>query len=161
MSIQLRTLGSLDLRAPDGHEIRSLLAQPKRFALLAYLATSPGGFQRRDTLLALFWPGSDADSARASLRTALSVLRRSLGEGAVVTRGNDEVGVDSERLWCDVAAFEQALAAGAWELALELYRGDLLQGFHLDDTLEFDRWLDERRTGLRARAAGAAWKLAE
>src|SRR2546423_7778382 len=54
---QLRTLGQLDLSDSDGQPVRAILVQPKRFALLAYLAVaSPRGFQRRDLLLALFWP---------------------------------------------------------------------------------------------------------
>ncbi len=156
--IHLRALGSLDLRHEDGRALGSVLAQPKRFALLAYLAVSPG-FHRRDTLLGLFWPESSDEAARASLRTALSVLRRSLGEGVVAGRGNEEVGIDPGRLWCDVAACEQALAAGELERALEIYRGDLLEGFYIPEAAGFERWLEERRTELRQKAAEAAWRL--
>ncbi len=50
--IEFRTLGALDLRGLDGHQLHSLLAQPKRVALLAYLCVAnPGGFHRRDSLL--------------------------------------------------------------------------------------------------------------
>jgi hypothetical protein len=38
--IRLSLLGSLDLRASDGRQILSVLAQPKRVALLAYLAAN-------------------------------------------------------------------------------------------------------------------------
>ncbi len=34
--IEFRTLGTLDLRDTEGHQLHSLLAQPKRLALLAY-----------------------------------------------------------------------------------------------------------------------------
>jgi DNA-binding SARP family transcriptional activator len=78
--IEFRTLGALDLRRSDGPELDSLLAQPKRIALLAYLCLSnPHGFQRRDTILGLFWPDSNQTRARASLRRALHVLRQTLG----------------------------------------------------------------------------------
>ena len=40
LAILLRTLGGVDLRAPDNREIRSVLAQPKRLALLVYLGDS-------------------------------------------------------------------------------------------------------------------------
>ncbi|MDH3459170.1 MAG: FlgO family outer membrane protein, partial [Gemmatimonadota bacterium] len=49
---------------------------------------------------------------------------------------------------------------GAYERALELYRGDLLEGLFVRDAPEFERWLDDERTWLREKAAGAAWALA-
>ena len=160
--VHLHTLGSLDLRGSDGQSIRSVLAQPKRLALLAHLAISATrGFHRRDTLLALFWPESDTERARASLRTALSVLRRALGEGVVVGRGGDDVGIDADQLWCDAVSFEEAHAAGDYEHALKLYRGDLLAGFYIDDAPDFERWLEEERTRVREKASAAARALAE
>lgn len=75
--IELRTLGTLDLRDSDGHNLTTALTQSKRLALLVYLAlASPRGFQRRDTLLGLFWPESDDRRARAALRQAVRYLRR-------------------------------------------------------------------------------------
>jgi len=82
--IELRMLGRLSLTAADGREMRTLLGQPRRFALLAYLAAAtPPGFHRRDSLLALFWPELDQEHARTALRQALRVLRAALGAGAV------------------------------------------------------------------------------
>ena len=86
--IEFRTLGTLDLKGPDGRELYSLLAQPKRIALLAYLCiAAPRGFHRRDTLLGLLWPEVDQAHARASLRNALHVLRHTLGETAFTRAG--------------------------------------------------------------------------
>src|SRR5882672_8872931 len=69
--IRLQLLGALGLTGGDGHEIRPVLAQPKRFALLAYLALAePRGFRRRDTLLPLFWP----DTAGAPIAAPLPPL---------------------------------------------------------------------------------------
>ncbi|HEX2080528.1 MAG TPA: BTAD domain-containing putative transcriptional regulator, partial [Longimicrobium sp.] len=158
--IQLFLLGTLDLRR-DAVEVRSVLSQPKRVALLAYLASAaPRGFHSRDTLLALFWPESDQERARNSLRQALHQLRRSLGDEAVVSRG-DQVGVDPEVFWCDAAAFDQAVEEGRFEEALKLYRGDVLPGFYVEDAPEAERWLDEERARRRRAAVDAAWKLAE
>ena len=56
----LQTLGSIRLVRDDGTEMDELLRQPKRFALLAYLASPrPGVWHRRDVLLAVFWPNLD------------------------------------------------------------------------------------------------------
>ncbi|MBA2245672.1 MAG: hypothetical protein H0W11_12000 [Gemmatimonadetes bacterium] len=92
--VELRTLGALDLRAVGGRVLESVLAQPKRIALLVYLAAAaPGRLHRRDILLALFWPEADEARARNSLSQALHFLRRSLGEGVLVSRG-EEIGLD-------------------------------------------------------------------
>jgi serine/threonine-protein kinase len=159
-AIELRVFGGVDLRGPEGSDVRPDLHQSKRQALLVYLAlASPRGFQRRDSLTALFWPEFDEVHARNALSQAIHVLRRTLGTGVVVNRGPEEVGVDSNRLWCDAIAFEQALDSGHSAEALELYQGDLLQGFFLSGTLEFERWVEDERSRLKERARGAAWGL--
>src|SRR5574338_1017099 len=115
---ELLTLGRVQLvgdavddRAPAG-------AQPKRLVLLAYLALS--GSARRDSLLALFWPEVGEHDARRSLRQALFNLRRALGENVIVGSG-DELSLDPASLTCDAVTFEQLVAAGRFEEALELY----------------------------------------
>lgn len=159
--IRLRTLGSLDLRSSSGEELRAVLAQPRRAALLAYLAlATPRGTQRRDTVLALFWPELDIDRARNALGQAVHFLRKSIGESAVVNRNGDGLSVDWENFWCDAAAFEEALDANRIDEAVALYRGDLLQGFHIDDAPDFERWLDSERARLAARYTTAVSALA-
>ncbi len=160
--IEFRTLGTLDLRDPgNGREFRAMLARPKRVALLAYLTLArPRGVHHRDTLLGIFWPETSQERARHALNQALYVLRRALGGGVVITRGAEEIGIKAEELWCDAAAFEAAFGAGKWVEALELYGGDLLNGFYLSDCPEFERWLEDERARLRERASEAAWSLA-
>lgn len=159
--IDLRILGTLDLRdRARGGPVAGVLAQPKRLALLIYLAAAtPRGSHSRETLLLLFWPNASDDRARNSLNQAVFNLRRALGE-AVITGSGDELRVPDDLLWCDAVAFEQALAAGEQAKALELYGGDLLSGFHLDDCIEFERWLDGVRQRLRDMAVAAALSLA-
>ena len=153
-------MGVLDLRAADGREVRAILAQPKRLALLVYLAVAPNGpFHRRDALLGLLWPDSDDAHARASLSRALHFLRSFLGEGAVISRGDEELGVNFELLSCDVVQFRSALQHDDYAAALELYRGDFLDGFFLDDVPEFERWVDATRDELREQVAGATRTL--
>lgn len=154
--------GTIELRAADGRSLLSVLSQPKRTALLAYLAiTEPGKFLRRDTLLGIFWPELDEQRARNSLSQALHYLRRSLGEGVIVSRGEGEIGIAEGRLWCDAVAFDEAIQAGRMEAALECYRGEVLPGLNLDGVPEFERWLDLVRARKRTSAASAAWQLAE
>lgn len=160
--LELRTLGLLDLRGPPGTDCDAVQRQPKRLALLAFLAAaSPRRFHRRDVLLATFWPELDMAHARAALRRSLYFLRQALGDTVIESRGDEEVAVSAAALWCDAVAFDAALAAGHLEQALELYRGDLLEGVFLSGAPAFEHWLDGERAGRRAAAAGAAWRLAE
>src|SRR3989441_11291669 len=160
--IELRMLGRLSLTSADGRDVRSLLGQPRRLALLAYLAAAtPQGFHRRDTLLALFWPELDQEHARAALRQALHVVRDALDAGAVTSRGDEEIGLDCDQVSCDVAAFERAVDREQFREALDLYRGDLLEGFFISGAPEFERWLETGRARLREAAARAARNLSE
>src|SRR5260370_39464229 len=111
--IKLGMLGTVSLSDADGREVRSVLRQPRRLALLAYLAAAtPRGLHRRDSLLALFWPELDQAHARAALRQALHVVRDGLGADVIGTRGGEDVRLDFERIWRDVVAFDRAVAAG-------------------------------------------------
>src|SRR5256886_11389390 len=123
--IRLRTLGAVDLKDSEGRELRPLLNQPKRLALLTYLALAgSSGLRRRDTVVALFWPELDEEHARGSLRQALRFLRRSLGEGIIVSRGAEEIGVDRGVLRCDAPAFMKACDAGRGTPALCVFLVD-------------------------------------
>src|SRR5438046_343313 len=161
--IRLRTLGAVDLKDSEGRELRPLLTQPKRLALLTYLALAgSSGFRRRDTVVALFWPELDEEHARGSLRQALRFLRRSLGEGIIVSRGEEEIGVDRGVLRCDATAFMEACEAGRDAEALDLFQGDFLDGFFVSEAApELERWVEEERIALRRRAAASAWALAD
>jgi len=160
--IELRMLGTLSLTSADGRDVQALLGQPRRLALLAYLAAAtPQGFHRRDSLLALFWPELDQEHARAALRQALHVVRDALGAGAVASRGDEEIGLDFDQVLCDVAAFERAVDEEQFREALDLYRGNLLEGFFISDAPEFERWLETERARLQETASRAARALAE
>ncbi|MFW6039497.1 MAG: protein kinase domain-containing protein [Gemmatimonadota bacterium] len=159
--LRFDVLGDTDLEKSDGGRVLSVVAQPKRLALLTYLAVNADApFKRRDRVVSVFWPEHEDDRARHSLRQALYVLRGSLGSEALVSRGDDEIGVDPDVLWCDAVAFERALKADRPDVAMELYRGPLLPGFYLTDVIEFEHWLDNERNRLERLATEAAWKLA-
>ncbi|HEX6134756.1 MAG TPA: BTAD domain-containing putative transcriptional regulator [Longimicrobiales bacterium] len=154
--VWLEVLGRIGLRT-DRDEVRAVLVQPKRLALLVWLTLRrPGGFVRRDELLGTFWPDSTEARARASLRQALQFLRRRLGTGIVVRRGDAELGVDPDILNCDALAFLDTVARGDGEAAMECYGGDLMPGFLLEGAHEFDRWLHAERQRLRTLAVEAA-----
>ena len=158
--IRLRTLGQLTLEQDEGLSTAPVLGQPKRLALLAYLAAvHPIAPRSRDTLIALLWPEQDEAHARTGLRQALLGLRRQLGARAFTGMGDERVGVDPAWLWCDAAAFTAAIAAGDREAALALYGGPFLDGFHVSDAPEFERWVERERRRLELEAIAAAWHL--
>jgi Tol biopolymer transport system component/DNA-binding SARP family transcriptional activator len=148
--IELRLLGQIRLVGGDGADVESVLRQPKRLALLAYLASpSPGTWHRRDVLLALFWPELDTPHARTSLRTALYVLRQSLGDQVIRTRGDDEISIEPDALKTDLAIVWDALRNGRIDEALQEYRGELMPGLYPPDSDGFQRWLDAERARLK------------
>ena len=161
--VRLRALGSLELTGPDAPALGALLSHPKRVALLVYLAVArPHGQHRRDALLALLWPESDQTRARHALSQVLYQLRRALGGDALRGHGDETVGLVPERVWCDVVAFEAALAENRPEDAVELYRGDFLAGFFVPGAAgEWEEWIAVEQSRLRSAAAGAAWTLAQ
>ena len=160
--LTFRVLGTIDLRDAERRPVDAVLAQPKRLALLAYLAAArPHGFHRRDTLVGLFWPDLDQGRARNALSQALHHLRRSLGSDVIETRGDEEVGISESEIECDARQLWTALGDERADLLESLYRGDLLPGLFVPGAPEFERWLDEERRALRARAASAAWRFAD
>ncbi|HUF64624.1 MAG TPA: BTAD domain-containing putative transcriptional regulator, partial [Gemmatimonadaceae bacterium] len=161
--ITFHVLGTLELSRTGVGELRALLVQPKRLALFAYLVlANPSRLQRRDSLLPLFWPEATEEQARRSLRQALHFLRQAVGTDVLSSRGDDEIGVNLGAVWCDARRFEAALDGGRLEEAVDLYRGHLLEGFHVSGVApELEQWLEGERSRLRTRAAGAVLSLAQ
>jgi TolB-like protein/DNA-binding SARP family transcriptional activator/Flp pilus assembly protein TadD len=161
-AISLRLLGPVELADSEGRPLRSVLSQQKRLALLAYLAHAPDrSFHARERLLALLWPEFDEARGRAALSQALYYLRRELGEGALPGRGPEEIGVDPDVVWCDVAAFRRAVSAARAQEAVDLYRGGFLEGQHLTQSAAWEDWVAAQRVDLRTQAAEASWKVAQ
>ena len=124
--LRVRLLGPLEVQSGD--ELLSPSASLRPWAVFAYLALG-GRSVPRGELAAQFWPDVLDQSARASLRSALWSLRRSLGEDAVRVEG-DRVGLAGEP-WVDVAEVARLADAGDCAGAVALCRGELLEG--LDD----------------------------
>ncbi len=110
----------------------------KAVALLAYLAVT-GRAHSRDALADLLWPDSDPESGRAALRRTLSVLRKGLGDRWIAAR-RDSVALDAGGVDLDVSRFRSLLAEGRVNEAVELARGDFMEGFGLRDSAVFDDW---------------------
>lgn len=158
----LRLLGGIGLLDSDGREVDALLRQPKRIALLAYLALPrPGTWHRRDSVLGTFWSEHDQGHARSALRSALHILRRHLPDGAVRSRGDDELSLAPEIIVTDLAAMSDDLAAGRFAQGLARYTGELLPGIYVAEAEAFEKWLEQERRRVRRTACKAATQLSD
>ena len=152
--LEIRLASGWQLRL-DGRELVPPTSKRAR-ALLAYLALSPGAHPRR-RLAARFWPDVLDESARASLRVALTELRQALGPAAgylIASRESVELG--GADLAVDVRVFAQALDEGDPVRALEACSGPILEEFDDDWAIEA-REEHSQRLGdaLEQAAAGA------
>ena len=159
--IRFQVFGTLELRVEPEVDTRSLLAQSKHVALLGCLLVGSHGLHRRERLAALLWPELDTVRARNALSKAVHNIRRTLGDDVLILRGNDAIGINVERVWCDAAAFDTAVERGELKEALALYRrGEVMEGFSIDGSAEFEQWLDSARLRFRQSALEAATQLA-
>jgi DNA-binding SARP family transcriptional activator len=124
--LRVRLTGPLEVQLGDERLTPPVSQRP--WAVFAYLALAARAVPRGE-LAAQFWPDVLDQSARASLRSALWALRRTLGEDAVRVDG-DRVGLGGDP-WVDVTEIGRMAASGEREEALGLCRGELLEG--LDD----------------------------
>src|SRR5712692_2434181 len=148
-----------------------LFSTRKELALLIYLAVE-GGVHSRKKLSEQFWPEGDARHGRAALRITLLHLRHMLGEGADVSPvphlliKHDTLGLDPttalelalhtlHKAWTSAHASthttltmpEEARRSLLAQLqhAINLPRGEFLEGFSLRDAPAFDDWVRFQR----------------
>ena len=157
-SLALHCLG------PPSVQVNGRAAPPdvlwrKHLALLTYLALSPNGTRSRSHLLGLLWAESPEDKARRSLNESVRRLRSALGTERLLTRG-DALQLNASELEVDVRQFEKLRAEGQLR-ALELLRGEFLEGFHVDDAPVFEDWMDAQRNQIRQAATGLLVARAE
>ncbi len=158
MPFFLKLLGGASLEGEEG-PLRGRAAHRRRLALLALLAGTPGGAFGREKLIGYLWPDRPEDSARHLLSESLSVLRRELDENVILTAG-DEVRLNPEIVECDLVQFREAISSGDWERAVERYTGPFLDGFYVEEALEFERWAESEREVIGREYARALEALA-
>lgn len=161
--LELSLLGRLQIRF-SSKPVESELTT-KALALLVYLAVT-GQPHSRHGLAGMFWGETSEERAKNSLRVALAALRKV---------APDHLEGDKNTVFFQTAAphvldtfeFEQAQAAcmeddlTACRRAAELYRGDFLQDFFVDDSPAFEEWLTNQRSYYRSRALKCLARLAD
>ncbi len=151
--LHFELLGGFSVRFEGGQPCP--LPTRKAHALLAYLALPAGRFHSREKLTALLWGDTAEVQARQSFRQALFSIRRAVGDGrALLLTQGDTIALNAELVFVDVAELESALTDGSIDglvRAATLYKGDLLDGFSVDEP-PFEEWRIVERERLRERA---------
>ncbi|MFN8493337.1 MAG: BTAD domain-containing putative transcriptional regulator [Caldilineaceae bacterium] len=161
------------------------LRSRKQLALLVYLTSEYQCVHSRETLLSLLWPEEPRPSAQNNLRFTLSLLR-ALGEKSASGGSHpaelllaDRHTIQLHPAWvmsADVNHLRQLLAQtrqhnhgsrsqcatcqAALAQAVQLYQGEFLAGFSLDDCPVFEEWLFIQREQLHVLVSEAYSDLA-
>ncbi|MGH9423510.1 MAG: BTAD domain-containing putative transcriptional regulator [Thermoanaerobaculia bacterium] len=162
--MRLELLGDLLIRAADGSLVT--VGAKKSQALLAYLAMKPAQHVSRERLAGLLWSSSGPDQARQSLRQTLSTIRKELSQIApkqkILIEEGDLLSLDRS-VSCDVPELESLVNAATEEAlkeAIDLYRGDFLDGFVINED-RFDQFVIGERDRLHRVALRAHAQLLE
>ncbi|MDT7736533.1 MAG: hypothetical protein QOE12_3707, partial [Mycobacterium sp.] len=153
-SVELGVLGPLQARL-DAAPVAIPGAKPR--AILTMLGLHGGSVVSADTLIGLLWGDAPPRTAAKALQTHISALRRSLGDGFVLTKGVGwilaECDVDATRYKLAVkngraaaAAGETSQAAARFEEALTLWRG-------VPELPDGERGLSEKTRWIESHAA--------
>jgi len=109
----------------------SIALGAKHQALMALLSKADGGVRTRAFLENILWNSAQPEQAKASLRTALSTLRRHLGSDAsqLLTANRERIVLDLDRV----------------ELIGSYENGAFMEGFELPYQELFRDWLTQER----------------
>jgi DNA-binding SARP family transcriptional activator len=171
--LRVQTLGPFrvwrGMHEVDAREWR----RSKALQLFQLLLTHRGRMLQREEIVDTLWPELEPDAVQRNFKVALNAVNKALEpdrpageEPAYIARHGSTYGLrPGADLWLDAHEFQQfietgdqqrdpALAAGAYQRALELYQGEYLQ-----DAL-YEDWASEERERLLALYLRTAEKLA-
>ncbi|MGZ8798230.1 MAG: response regulator [Thermoanaerobaculia bacterium] len=161
--LRIDMLGDFQMHSASGELVT--LSAKKSQALLAYLGVKPAQLVSREKIANLLWSSTGPEQARQSLRQLLSSLRKELlqisPKQKILVEESDFLRLDPAAITSDVTEFESLVGSGTEEAlanAAQLYRGDLLDGFTIDEE-RFDQWLLAERDRLHRMALRAHSQL--
>ncbi len=132
------------------------LARGKALGLLGYLAVQDRTLSR-EHLADLFWPDKPASRGRANLSWLLHFLSARL-PGCLEIDWHTIRFKRDPPCWLDVHVFAQLETLGdarSLMAAVDLYRGELMEGLHLEGCADWQIWLVAERERWRRRAVQA------
>lgn len=148
MNVSVKLLGQVAV-ARNSTSLDSVLSG-KGIALLAYLMTTRG-IHSRAFLSSLLWSDQPEAQAKKNLRNVLPDLRSYLGTYLTISRQAVEFNAE-QAYTMDTEQFERVLsgdlsqvATHTLENALEQYRGEFMDGFHVRSARLYESWLRQQR----------------
>ena len=160
--LHIRLFGTPQLRV---HQLALTTVTGRELALLAYLAVTNKAHDR-STLVDLLWQDVAEAQARKNLRNLLYNLRQTIGAYLDITR--QTVALQSDTMyWLDVQVFSQYWAAPQHHASemladvLNLYQGDFLDGFAIQEAPVFEAWMLTQRRALQEQAIQGFHRLAQ
>jgi DNA-binding SARP family transcriptional activator len=165
---EVRTLGRFEV-LHDGQPLAFSRKVPRKtLALLKAIIALGGRSVSEQRLLDALWPDEEGDAGARALDATVLRLRMLLGDAAAIEQRGGRISLAPDKVWVDVFAFDQALAAAdaaahrhdpaeaqPLQRALELYRG----AFLAED--EGEAWPVAARERLRGRFIHALARQAE
>jgi DNA-binding SARP family transcriptional activator len=166
--IDINLLGPFEVLL-DGDPVTRFESDRVR-SLLAYLVSEPGKAHRREMLAGLLWPDRPDGAARGNLRHVLANLRKVIDDHRAdppflrITRQTIQFNFDSQaqvdiRTFTNLLEDRSAQVLSHLEGAVDLYRGDFLEGFYLDDSRAFEEWVLLKREELSRKMVDTLGRL--
>jgi DNA-binding SARP family transcriptional activator len=142
--VRLKTFGALSLTQHSG-QCDEAKIQKRQLTVLAILAAERPAGMSRERLLGLLWSGKEQEKARQLLTQAIHAARKALGE-QVILEESARLKLNSELLPSDVDDFLASVSRGDFEAAAAAYTGPYLDAVYVPDALEFEHWVEEKRS---------------
>ncbi len=116
----------------------------KAEALFYYVAVKKQA--TRDELVNIIWGEADEETARKNLRQAIYTIKKAFDIDILITPNRSLVMINPDiEIHIDALSFLE----NKGEEALELYKGEFLQGFSVKDSELYEEWLLSQRESYR------------
>src|SRR5262249_10951622 len=130
------------------------------------------GQHRRTYLADLLWSEASEEKGLSNLRYALWNLRQVLGGDLLSSDRLNITFQQSNDIWIDTTVFREHLKTAdtntttvtpeviaRWQQAVNLYRGEFLAGFEIEEAPDFESWLQQQRRAFHEMAIDALSRL--
>ncbi len=136
-TINCKLFGTISIKE-DGEDV--FIPSGKISGLFFYILSKK--VVSRDEVAGLFWAFSNDERARTSLRNALHKLKKCFKSDVILSPNKSTLVLNEDLEYdIDVGKFEKDPINN-----LELYTGEFLKGFYVNDVVDFEYWVTEKRT---------------